>query len=82
MQGFSVEAVYQMFEGSMFNEILVLGRALKFRVIFQKCALKLIKLSEFFLNFYVWENNKFLRMHILVIQRGYNGSLPPYAIRI
>ena len=44
MQDFSVEGVQQMFGGPIFegrNEILVLGKTLKFRTIFQKYALKL-----------------------------------------
>ena len=47
MQEFSVEGVNQMGSGPIFKgriEILLSGRGLKFRVIFQKCALKLIKI--------------------------------------
>ena len=47
MQDFSVEGVHQMFWGPILegrNEILLLGKALKLRVIFQKFALKLIKI--------------------------------------
>ena len=47
MQDFSVEGVHQMFGGQIFeglNQILLLGKALKFRVIFQKYELKLIKI--------------------------------------
>ena len=46
MQDFSVEGVRQMFGGPIFegrNEILLLGKVLKFRVIFQKYVLKFIK---------------------------------------
>ena len=49
MQDFSVEGVRQMLRGAIFrgwNEILLLGKALKFGVIFQKFALKLIKISK------------------------------------
>ena len=50
MRDFSVEEVGQMFFGDRTNvfedrkEILVLGKAVKFRLIFQKFALKLIKI--------------------------------------
>ena len=47
MQDFTVEGVHKMFGGGPifrgWNEILLLGKALKFGVIFQKYALKLIK---------------------------------------
>ena len=46
MLDFSGEGVHQMFWGPIFegqNKILLLGKALKFRVIFQKYALKLKK---------------------------------------
>ena len=46
MQDFSVEGVRKMLGGPIFrgwNEILLLGKALKFGVIFKKYALKLIK---------------------------------------
>ena len=50
MQDFSVEGVHKMFgRGPIvrgWNEILLLGKALKFGVIFQKLALKLIKLCK------------------------------------
>ena len=41
MQDFSVEEVHQKFAGPIFegrNEILLLGKALKFRIIFQEQA--------------------------------------------
>ena len=47
VQDFSIEGVHQMYGGPIFeggNEILLLGKALKFRVIFQKYALKLIEI--------------------------------------
>ena len=47
MQDFSVEDGPENVWGPIFegrNEILLLGKALKFRVNFQKCALKLIKI--------------------------------------
>ena len=44
MQDCSVEGVHKMFGG--WNEILLLGKALKFGVIFQKLALKLIKICK------------------------------------
>ena len=47
MQDFFGEWVHQMFGGSIFdgrNEILLLGKALKFSAIFQKHALKLTKI--------------------------------------
>ena len=47
MPDFSVEGVHQMFGGPIFesrNEILLLGKDVKFRGIFQKYAGKLIKL--------------------------------------
>ena len=50
MQDFSVEGVRQMFGvGPIFrgwNEILLLGKALKFGVIFPKLALKLIEICK------------------------------------
>ena len=49
MQDFSVEGVQKMLGGTIFrgwNEILLLGKALKFGVIFQKFACKLIKLCK------------------------------------
>ena len=49
MQDFSVEWVHQIFGGPIFegrNEILLLVKALKFGVIFQKYALKLIKIRK------------------------------------
>ena len=49
MQDFLVEGVHQMFWDPIFegrNEILLLGKALKFGVIFKKYALKLIKLLK------------------------------------
>ena len=52
MHDFSVEEVHQIFGGPIFygrNEILLLGRALKFRVIFQKYALTLIKILKTYL---------------------------------
>ena len=74
MQDFSVEGgSTKCLGGTIFrgwNEILLLGRALKFGVIFQKLALKLIKickiigkirekckfLGKFFLNFLAGNN--------------------------
>ena len=47
MEYFSVEGVRQMFGGPIFegqNKILLFGKVLKFGVIFQKYALKLIKI--------------------------------------
>ena len=48
LQDFLVEGAHQMFcRGPLFdgqNEILLLGKALKFGVIFQKISLKLIKM--------------------------------------
>ena len=44
MQDCSVEGVHKMFGG--WNEILLLGKALKFKVMFQKLPLKLIKICQ------------------------------------
>ena len=56
MQDLSVEGVHKMFGGGPifrgWNEILLLGKALKFGVIFQKYALKLIKNGK------NWENSR------------------------
>ena len=85
MGDFSIEGVHQMFWGTIFegrNEILLLGKALKFGVIFQKYALKLIKIwkiienirekmqiSPNFLIF--WRNYGVIRN---IISLGYNGG--------
>ena len=72
--------VRQMFGGSFFewNEILLLGKALKFGVIFQKYALKLIKIWKIIEKF---EKKckilgKFLIMGKImnIIWAGYNGG--------
>ena len=53
---FRLRGVHKMFEGGPifrgWNEFLLLGKALKFEVIFQKYALKLIK------NWKNWENSR------------------------
>ena len=49
MQDFLVDGVKDMRRAPIFegrNEILLLGKALKFRVIFQRYALKLIKIRK------------------------------------
>ena len=54
MQDYSVERVRQILAGPIFeglNEILLLGKALKFRVNFQKYALRLIKFLKLLRNF-------------------------------
>ena len=52
-EGFVGWGVHQMFWGPIFdgrNEILLLGKALKFKIFFQKLALKLIKSWTYFEN--------------------------------
>ena len=63
MQDFSVEGVHIMFGGPIFrgwNEILLLGKALKFGVIFQKYSLKLIK---------NWKNIEKIREKMPIFQK-------------
>ena len=66
MQDFSVEGVHKMFGGGPifrgWNEILLLGKALTFGVIFQKYALNLIK---------NWKNFEKIREKMQIFQKTF-----------
>ena len=72
--GFLGEGVHQLFGGPIFggrNEILILGKGVKFRVIFQKYALKLINIWKIIEK--IWEKCNIFR-NFFKFSRGTMGK--------